>query len=99
MVTILYTFPNVFSKFLPVNEIQEQKSYQKGVSFLPSHMLKEMWLYRQTFSLRSAIWIGRLNLMAFPNGSLIKTNIGDISFVLRIPFNPNLKEWYIFYIW
>lgn len=45
MVTALYTFPNVFSEFLPVYEIQEQKNYQKGVSFLPFHMLKEMWLY------------------------------------------------------
>ena len=72
LVAILYTFSSVFSEFLPVYERQEQKSYQKWVSFLPSHLVKEMWLYWQTFNLNSAILIRRLNLMVFPNGSLIK---------------------------
>ena len=72
MAAILYTFSSVFSEFLPVYERQEQKSYQKWVSFLPSHLVKEMWLYWQTFNLNSAILIRRLNLMVFPNGSLIK---------------------------
>lgn len=71
MVATLYTFTSVCFEFLPVCEIQEQKGYQKELPFLPSHI----------FNLSSAILIGGLNLMAFPNGSLIKTNICDISYV------------------
>lgn len=78
-------FPVFFS--LNSYRYMKRKSKQKWVSSLLSHILKEIWLRGEPFSISSAFLIEEHSSVAFPNGTLIKTSIADISFVLSVLCN------------
>lgn len=77
-----------------MKETQEQKNYQNSCfTFMLSHVEINVDILRDSL-LPMQFWLARFDwvLMAFPNSTPIKTNIGDISFDWGFPLNVSERS-------